>query len=476
MEKSKLVKTLNVLTEDELKAFRKWIFDKPAQKATDIARLFEYILAIPSPRVGVSIKKEVAFTALFPDIPYDDRIIRRLMSELFGYIKDFILLNIQKDDIQQEFLLADFYLERDVPSEYRIILRDIEKQINSIVDKQEIHLFHQYEWQNKKMLESTVLHTPQKEVSTQSILTSLDVFYIATALRWNCTLINNNSVATSDLQSPNISYILNLIKGNPTYLEVPLIALNYHTYNLLNEPDNTQHYDILEEWMRRHEEVIAKSDQSLVAKHLRNYCVRRINMKGSDFQEKYISLMELHLSKGFLFKLGKYIPEVLFNNMITIYLRAKKIESAKVFIGNYQQYLQPETKESVLSLAWIKIEFDEKQYKKAFSYIRTLTDFTEFLLQIDAKRIKAKVYFRVEEKELLIAHLDAMKMFIRREKEITDKRRASYQLFVKYMRKLATMNLFSKEQIEEVYNNAKDEKDFVEKEWILEILAEKMGR
>lgn len=472
MEQSKLIRTLSALTEHELKAFRKWAFEGQIKKQNDTFRLFDYVYQFAPSWSGEFMEKEKVFEILFPAIPYDDRIIRRIMSDLLARVKEYILLYVQKDDIQKDLIMADFYLNRKVLSEYTLIIDEIGRKQASISFDTEVSLFQQYQWENQKMVEYGITQISQKMRSFTPIMQALDIFYTATALYWSCVYLTNSGITLNPttIERP---IALEIIKANPHYLENLRVSLYYQTYLLWDEFETHAVYDEFQIWLQKNEHLINLEDQGIVAKCMRNYCIRKVREGKKEFHPKFEKLLELHFAKGFLFEMG-YITYAAFNNMITIYLRQNKVTEAKKFVADYSQYLKEENKEGVLCLVEIKIDFAEKKYKEVLQKSSTMEGISDLILSSESRRWRAKAFFMLEEYESLSAHLEATRMNVHRNKaKLTDTRHSSYQSFVKYMRKLISINLYEKKEVQKLYSAISKEEDFTEKEWIMDTLLDK---
>lgn len=471
MEHSKLIRTLSALTEQELKAFRKWAFEGQVKETNDVFRLFDYILRFAPTWNGQELEKEKIFEVLFPEHSYDDRIIRRIMSDLLTCVKEYIILYIQKNEIQKDMTMASFYLDRKNLTEYALILEEIGRKLASITFDTDLSLFQKYQWEKQKALKSGIPQITHKIKSFEKVFEALDIFYLTTSLHYNSLALNNSREYTNSVQK--MSLALHIIKESPHYLSHPLIALYYKTYLLWDESEGDIAYDNLQVWLAQHEHLISMDDQSIVAKLMRNYCVREILLGRKEFFEKLEKLMELHFAKGFLFEMG-YITYTAFNNMITLYLRQNKIMEARKFVVNYSLYLKEENREGILCLVEIKIDFVEKNYKGVLQKSSTMEGIADLVLNFEARRWRAKALFMLEEYEVLNSYLDATRMSLHRNKEnLNEVRHASNQLFIKYMRKLITLNLYEKKEVQRLYVNVCKEGDFVEKEWIAETLLSK---
>jgi hypothetical protein len=472
MEQSKLLRTLNVLTENELKAFRKWAFEGQSKENNDIIRLFEYLSYHLPHQNDEALEKEKVFLALFPSHPYDDRIIRRIMSDLLSILKEYIILYLQKDDFQRDMTIAEFYLDRNVVEEFSHSLTDIEKKQLNIEAKTELNHYQKYHWAKNKMIESGMGQISQKKANLEPVIHALNVFYLASALRWHCLFLNNGSV---HLQASTVQFslALSILEYDKQYLSYPLIALYYQTYCLWNEFDNEEKYNELEIWIKENEQLISLDDQVTVAKCMRNYCIKKIRLGEKHFFNKFEYLVQNHFAKGFMFEMGNIAPTA-FNNIITLYLRQNKIEEAKTFLEKYKSYLKDEYKESVICLASIKIDFASFNYKGVLRTSNTMEASSDLILQMEARRHRAKAFFMLEEQEALNSCLDAFRVHLNRIKtKLVGDRYKSYKLFLKYIHKLAILNFFSKQEVESLAKKISVEDDFTEKSWMLEFLSSK---
>lgn len=88
------------------------------------------------------------------------------------------------------------------------------------------------------------------------------------------------------------------------------------------------------------------------------------------------------------------------------------------------------------------------------------------MLNLAAKTILLKIYFETEEYDLLDAHLEAMKNYIRR-KKVIGYHRKNYQNLIRFTKKLVAFNPFDKEEIQKLRQEIEGVDILTERGWLL---------
>ena len=96
-------------------------------------------------------------------------------------------------------------------------------------------------------------------------------------------------------------------------------------------------------------------------------------------------------------------------------------------------------------------------------------NYRDLLLNLAAKTLLLKIYYELDEFDLLNAHLDAMKNFIRR-KAVIGYHRTNYLNIIRFTRRLTNSNLYDRERRKSLKEQIQAEDVLTEKEWLLEQL------
>ena len=115
MEKSQLIFVLRTFSRKEIRELGKWV-DSPAHnQRQDVVNLYNYLIDEATLFDDERLKKELAFTTVYPGEPYDDARFRQSMHFLMRVVEDYIgFSEMSSDSSRVKLALARFYRKRNV--------------------------------------------------------------------------------------------------------------------------------------------------------------------------------------------------------------------------------------------------------------------------------------------------------------------------------------------------------------------------
>jgi len=96
-------------------------------------------------------------------------------------------------------------------------------------------------------------------------------------------------------------------------------------------------------------------------------------------------------------------------------------------------------------------------------------EYEDLLLNLAAKTILLKIYFELNENDLLDAHLLSLQNFLRR-KTLIGYHKKNYKNIISITRKLLTYNRFDKKEKEKIRHLILDADVLTDRKWFLDML------
>jgi tetratricopeptide (TPR) repeat protein len=251
-----------------------------------------------------------------------------------------------------------------------------------------------------------------------------------------------------------------LLKGD--FNDKPAIKIYLSIYQTLSGSDNQDVYFELLEQLQHYSHLFKQKEQRDMFVFAQNYCIKRINGGYEGAIEQMFDLYQMMVSKKLIYE-GKFVSQPDFKNIITVGLRLNKIEWVEQFIADFKNDLNPEFAEnaSTYSQAWI--HFSRKEYDKARRMLLKV-EFNDVYYHLDSKSLLLKVYYEMSEFDAFFSLVDAFRIYLKRNKFISETQRNTYQNFVNMANKLMKMKSrgqkFTSDLIEEI-NNTKPMADLV---------------
>ena len=151
---------------------------------------------------------------------------------------------------------------------------------------------------------------------------------------------------------------------------------------------------------------------------------------------------------------------------MTLGIVMKEFDWVDQFIHDYRSKLKEEYQESVYSYNLALLEYERKHYDEALILLQK-SEYKIPLLNLAAKTLILRIYYELDEFDALNSHLDAMRIFIRRKRDL-GYHRDNYLNTIKYTKKLVEINPFDKKAKVLLKSEIENVKAIAEKSWLLE--------
>lgn len=159
------------------------------------------------------------------------------------------------------------------------------------------------------------------------------------------------------------------------------------------------------------------------------------------------------------------ISRFTFNNVLGIALRLEAFEWAENFVQTYTPHLRPSFREATRHFSRARLAFARKEYQSCLRHLQG-AGYDDLFNQMAAKILALKVYFHLEEFDVLEHQIKSMNMFLRRHKNIGYHYK-NWRNILKYMAKLITLNPHDRKAVRLLRERIAEESVLTEKPWLL---------
>ena len=458
----KVKELIDVLSPSELRSFRLYLKSPLFNSSDLLIQLFELLLASPS------ISKSDIYGKLFSNSPYNDKKLRYLFSDLSGHLEKFISLNEFLRDEEEESLYKQKSLsERNVKKAYTFTMiksgaRETTEKARSFMNKyRSEEIAHQY---NARQ------HSRLAQLNYTGLLKSLDQFYFVRKLQLQCELINLKNVLNKEFDVILIDPICEYILSN-SFLSSPLIEIYYYILISLkgNKEESFSAYEKIISITNENRNKLAVEDLNNIYQYAKNFCIRRINSGEDRFRLILFDLYRSILKNKRLMK-HDYLSPWEFKNIVTLGLRLKEADWVRNFISGFINHLPPHERKNALTYNTAMFYYYMKNYKFVLKYLQEV-EFTDLYYQLDSKSILLKVYFETDEQDALLHHIAAFKIFLLRNKNISDYQLSIYKNFIKYSLKIFRAGTNTK-KLETLKTEITSSANISDRNWLIERITE----
>ncbi|MBR9920150.1 MAG: hypothetical protein GYB31_04865 [Bacteroidetes bacterium] len=465
MNNSKILKIARSLDKKERLAFRKYLDSPYFNKREDVKKLWDYLqkhLKKQSP----ALQKKAAFKYIYSAKAYKDRDFHLLKSYLLKHLEKFLIIErLEQDPGSQGQYLLDQFQRKNLLDLQSGLLKKLDKErekrrrrdTNYLEQKRDL-LWEKYQLQ--------VSERPSGKLSLNELMELTDLAYYSRKLRQLCLLAAHRAVyrvEEAEINRLETDFLSKIeAKG---LLNIPAIGIYYHGFQLSGDQQGQEHFDLFKHQLIAQAPVFARNEIRELFLIAINFCVRQVNDGNRQFFAELLELYQAGLDQKILLQNGQ-LSRFSYHNIVATGLQARQFEWVEDFIEKWIEYVEPAYREASYQYNLARLEFETSQYDSAQERL-IQANFSDLLLNLAAKTISLKIYFHQDETDLLMAHLNAMNKFIRRNKVI-GYHRTNYLNILKYSKKLIYLNIYDKEAKEQLAAQIKKEEILTEKEWLLD--------
>ncbi len=462
MEKSRLVQLLRTLTKQEQRDFRRFLQSPFFSRRAEAVLLYDLLekhlkASKPAP------EKEAAYAAIFPGEPFDDHRLRMLMSHLFQLAGQFLAVqDFLADEAQPLMQLGQVLRKRKLATLFSQASADLAQKL----DNQPYRNADFYQNTYLASLEKYRTAYDMREVESQQLQAlsdELDTAFLARKLWQACFLLSHEAVSNTSYDFGLLDEALRFAERSGA-LDTPAIAIYYHCYRALTNPDSPAFFQIFKALVLRHGGLFPAEEVRDLYILAINFCIRRYNAGNQQYLHDQFDFYKDGLRHGYFLTDGE-LSRYTYQNAVTSGLVMREFDWVEQFIHSYRDKLAAPYQESVFSFNLARLCYEKKQFDQALPLLQ-LAEYKDLLLNLAAKTLQLKIYFELDEIDLLEAHLSAFKTFLRRKKEL-GYHRENYLNTIQFTRKLLEINPFDKEARSALRAEIEAAKNVGEKEWLL---------
>ncbi|MCC7245901.1 MAG: hypothetical protein IT269_09490 [Saprospiraceae bacterium] len=464
MINSKLFKVIQALNPGELRRFKRWL-NAGIHNSNPYLSVFYQYFEQKKEWTARSLKKEKAWAYVFPERPFQDLEMRRLMSDLFVQLEAFLSSETQSSNaINKRLSLAAVYRERHLTdlSEQQLRMADDELSEQPLRDAD--YYLSSYRLQEGRFLQEEGRAVP---LNLQEMSHLLSTFFAAEMLRNACVAASHSSVFKAEYDIPYLDAILNDCEADK-YQHAPVVLLYFHAYRCLRADDETPHFEALRGLLPEAHAWLRPVELRTALLFAVNYGIRRLNTGHATYLRAVFDLYQLGLQQGIFIENGVF-SRFTFKNVVNAALRLNEPEWTAQFIADYAPLLPAPHRKAYEHYCTARLCYLRRDLERAQELLQDL-EFDDIFLELDTRVTLLRIYFEQKEWRLLEAFLTTFEQFVRRKKTLVYHRQ-NYLNVVHFTQKLlhhhSGKRPLSAQDIELLKENISAAKPLAAKDWLL---------
>ena len=264
-----------------------------------------------------------------------------------------------------------------------------------------------------------------------------DVSFVAEKLENACGMLSRQRVLHTELDMGLLPAVLDFVRARPTLLEYPAVAVYFHGYLALSEPNEDAHFFALKKLLESAASKFSLGELHNVYLLAVNFCIHRINLRQENYLGEVFDLYKNGLESGVFLEHG-HISRFTYTNIALTALRLQEFDWAHHFLLNHRGKLPEIQRQGTFAFNLARYYCERGDYAQAMPLLLEM-DFDDVLHNLTAKAMLAKMYWETSEIGALESLLASLSAYLRRKRQVSEQQRTAYQNFVRFMRRLQAL-------------------------------------
>jgi hypothetical protein len=302
----------------------------------------------------------------------------------------------------------------------------------------------------------------------QELTDSFDAYYMGERLKQSCLILAHKAVYKTDYDMGPTNMLRDYLTERPAMLEqYPILGLYYNHYMTLTTNDlsaSQENFQQFKKMFLQHIERLPTEEVHNLYVFSINYCIRRFNTGSAEYLGELMELYKTALKTNILLVEGQ-LTHSSFLNISKTAMKLRDFDWVADFIETYKSKVDIKHREAYYNYAKGELLYLKKDYREAMLHLQQI-EHADLLMNLGARLILLKIYYELNETDVMEALLNSMKAYLSR-KEQLGYHRENYENIVRLFRKLMNLNPYDKKE-KEAFRKELESTKVTEKEWLLD--------
>jgi len=462
LRNSKLLESLSSLNNGEWTAFAHFINGPSCQFNSKLPLFLDTLGQHRDDKFLALIANETKQKSLIRQIGIKKSQLNYLLSDMWTAFLQFrVAESAGEEVVTKNYLIHKSLASNPGSKGYRHELNDMLKKRQMTGDSDF--------YKTRYLIESTHLEQVVskggrgEENNISEVVRFLDLFYLTKKLQLMCEQQNLHNILSTTTHSFLEAEIIESI-ANGIHDNVPAIQIYYRVYKTLTESENESHFYELGKLLDKHGALFLDSELRDLYQYLMNYCIKKINIGEAKWISQLFNTYKKLLESKIIFMDGNLSPWD-FKNIVVVGLRSGEESWVMDFIENSSKFITASERDNAYNFNIAYYFFYTGEHRKAISLISKV-EFTDLYYQLDSRAILLKCFYEMGDIDGLLYFMPSFRMFLRRNKLVSEYQRKIYSNLVKYTNKLVRYDSDIK-KLKELKSSIEQTKQIADYQWLV---------
>jgi len=472
------IQILRVLNKEEFNQFDDFIRSPFFNKSKTITKLWDSIKKFAPEFDSEKLNREIVFTHVYPGKEYNHGTMRNLLHSFNALFEPFLTqveLGYQKNTEEYFMLRSSIML-----NVWELYKKKFDKSLEELDNPKCVmnnHFFEKLQMLELRNALSGVESRTDKRIfdETDALINFffIKIFMIYSNIKSFRTDggagAENNSMDIF-LNSIDLEKLMNFMeKNNPKDYEI--LKIYYNMYLARKEPDKDGYFKNFKSTVENTGVVFGIFETSDLFTMLLNISSQRVYLGMKNSVKEKADVLKLMIDKEIFFKASSsMISFRMFGTVLQALLAAKEFTYSQKFYNEHKLFLQESDRENMDNYFYAHKYFYEGNFEKALEYSSKIKpDLEHYKNHI--KDIQLKSYFELNDYNSFEYSLNAYRVFIYRNKTITEKNKELYTNYFNALNAIFKWKLGRNLSADEIKFQI-EKNTMWDKEWIIKKMEE----
>ncbi len=456
----KLFRLLSKVDKRKINRFEQFLRSPYFNQRKDVLSLLELWVAGSRQRQ----LPEVLWQQIFPEAPFSTTKWHLLTSRLFKLLEEFLALEIWRNQpVGKKANLANAFRELNEEKLFAKAIDATQQELEGQAyrNMQYLQVMHELAYEKYDYLISV---NRTEKSNLQEVSDHFDDYFISTKLRQACYALSREIINQESYDLKLVEEVVQQVINQPTYLEVPAIAVYYYCYQAVSAQGREDYFVKLREAIHRYQHLFPPAEMRDIYTVAINYSIRKLNTGNRIFIREAFELYSLSLQQGFLIENGVMLDST-YTNLVSLACKQQKYEWAIAFINDHQHHLKPTSQAPLYHFSLGRIFYEKGQLENSLQQLAKVDARASYIF-LGARVLQLKIYYELDEINPLESLLESLRVYLQRSKDLAY-RKAHYSNIITFTKQLLQLPAMSKEEKAAFRKRVEKAETFGERDWFL---------
>ncbi len=470
MYNHKLILLLKTLSGKEIKELDAFLRSPYFNTNRHLVEIFQ-LLKKAHPDFQKLENKEALYKRIHPGKKFRDVHLRQYFSALTSLVEEFLAIRkFEREKTLYRHALLEEMIDRNTERLFNhTLLKTNDKS------KSEDDAFYLSQFQLEDLRNKFLVNTAQQQnrfaeqPDYAKAIRLLDTFYIIRKLKFYCSQLNYKTIAAVDKETILMDEILELL-SKKDYSETPAIDIYHKILRTLTEPENEENFASLLQTLKSKAHLFPQMEAREMYIYAQNFCIRQINKGKTKFLNEILDIYRILLEREIILEKGILSPWD-YKNIVVTALRLNEFQWTEKFINAYKSKLPEAERENAYTYNLAKYYFYKKDYSQVLQLLQNV-EYSDVFYSLDSKSMLLKTYYELNEMDSLDSMLDSFKIYLLRNKSLSEHHVKTYKNLLKITHKLSRLISSDKKKIALLETEIEQTKPLADVGWLREKILE----